>query len=65
VISRPAGTRIAHSLRAGPGGMTYLAYGTREPNDIGWYPRSNKVFFRGLGVIGRLELLAYSDGEPS
>jgi uncharacterized cupin superfamily protein len=65
VISRPAGTRVAHSLRAGPGGMTYLAYGTREPNDIGWYPRSNKVFFRGLGVIGRLELLDYHDGEPS
>jgi uncharacterized cupin superfamily protein len=65
VVSRPAGTRIAHSLRAGPGGLTYLAYGTREPNDIAWYPRSNKVFFRGLGVIGRLELLDYHDGEPS
>ena len=65
VVSRPAGTRIAHSLRAGPNGLTYLAYGTREPNDICWYPRSNKVFFRGLGVIGRLELLDYSDGEPS
>lgn len=65
VVSRPAGTRIAHSLRAGPSGMTYLAYGTREPNDMAWYPRSNKVFFRGLGVIGRLELLDYSDGEPS
>jgi len=65
VISRPAATRIAHSLRAGPNGLTYLAYGTREPNDMCWYPRSNKVFFRGLGVIGRLELLDYSDGEPS
>jgi hypothetical protein len=29
-----------------------------------WYPRSNKVFFRGLGVIARLELLDYSAGEP-
>jgi uncharacterized cupin superfamily protein len=63
VISRPAGTRISHSLRAGPAGLTYLAYGTREPNDIAWYPRSNKVFFRGLGVIGRLDLLDYHDGE--
>ena len=65
VVSRPAGTRIAHSLRAGPAGLTYLAYGTREPNDLAWYPRSNKVFFRGLGVIGRLELLDYHDGEHS
>jgi uncharacterized cupin superfamily protein len=65
VVSRPAATRVAHSLRAGPGGLTYLAYGTRESNDIAWYPRSNKVFFRGLGVIGRLELLDYHDGEPS
>ena len=45
--------------------MTYLAYGTREPNDICWYPRSNKVFLRGVGVIARLELLDYHDGEPS
>jgi uncharacterized cupin superfamily protein len=64
VVSRPAGTRISHAFRSGPSGMTYLAYGTREPNDICWYPRSNKVFFRGLGVIARLELLEYGDGEP-
>ncbi|MHB8468345.1 MAG: cupin domain-containing protein [Gaiellaceae bacterium] len=64
VVSRPAATRIPHSFRGGEGGLTYLAYGTREPNDICWYPRSNKVFFRGLGVIARLELLEYSDGEP-
>lgn len=65
VISRPAATRVPHALRSGPAGMTYLAYGTREPSDLCWYPRSNKVFFRGLGVIGRLELLDYHDGEPS
>jgi uncharacterized cupin superfamily protein len=64
VVSRPPGTGVSHCLRAGPDGLTYLAYGTREPNDLVWYPRSNKVFFRGLGVIGRLELLDYSDGEP-
>jgi len=64
VVSRPPGTRIPHSCRAGPAGLTYLAYGTREPNDVCWYPRSNKVFFRGLGVIARLELLDYFDGEP-
>jgi uncharacterized cupin superfamily protein len=64
VVSRPAGSRVPHSFRAGPRGLTYLAYGTKDSNDICWYPRSNKVFFRGLGVIARLELLDYSDGEP-
>jgi uncharacterized cupin superfamily protein len=64
VISRPPGTRISHSFRGGETGLTYLAYGTREPNDMCYYPRSNKVFLRGLGVIARLEQLAYSDGEP-
>lgn len=64
IVSRPPGTRIPHSFRAGVNGLTYLAYGTRDPADILWYPRSNKVFFRGLGVIARLELLDYMDGEP-
>jgi uncharacterized cupin superfamily protein len=65
VIARPPGTRVSHCLRTGDHPMTYLAYGTREPNDICWYPRSNKVFLRGVGVIARLELLDYDDGEPS
>lgn len=30
-----------------------------------WYPRSNKIFWRGLGVIGRIESLDYWDGEPT
>jgi uncharacterized cupin superfamily protein len=64
VISRPAGTGIAHYFRAGDGGMTFLAYGTREPNDICYYPRSNKIFWRGVGLIARLEHVAYFDGEP-
>jgi uncharacterized cupin superfamily protein len=59
-IARP---RVAHRLVGGDGGMTYLAYGTRKPNDIAYYPRSRKVFFRGLGVIGRVEHLEYWDGE--
>ncbi|HUJ92683.1 MAG TPA: cupin domain-containing protein [Gaiellaceae bacterium] len=65
VVARPAGTRISHCFRAGGAGLTYLSYGTREPSDICYYPRSNKVFFRGLGVIARLEPLDYFDGEPS
>jgi uncharacterized cupin superfamily protein len=63
VISRPAGTGVAHALRAGEEGMDVLMYGTREPNDIAYYPRSNKVFFRGIKLIGRIERLDYWDGE--
>ena len=65
VVSRPAATRIAHSFLAGEGGLTLLAYGTRDPNDIAYYPRSNKINFRGVGIIARLESLDYYDGEPS
>jgi uncharacterized cupin superfamily protein len=64
VVARPPGTRIAHAIAAGPEGITYLAYGTREPNDIAYYPRSNKVYFRGVGLMTRLEHLDYADGEP-
>lgn len=65
VVSRPAGTRVSHSFRSGEPGMTFLAYGTREPDDVCYYPRSNKIFWRGLGLIARLDALAYSDGEPA
>ncbi len=64
VISRPAGTGIGHSLRGGGSGLTYLAYGTRAPDDVCYYQRSNKIMFRGLGLIARLEDLDYDDGEP-
>ena len=53
VISRPAGTGVAHALRAGEQGMTYLAYGTREPNDMCFYPESGRVSLRGLGIALR------------
>lgn len=65
VVSRPPGTRIPHSFHAGASGLTYLAYGTRDSNDIRWYPRSNKVGFPGLGIYARLVLLDYFDGEPA
>jgi uncharacterized cupin superfamily protein len=64
IISRPPSTGIAHFFRAGPDGMTFLAYGTREANDICYYPRSNKLYFRGVGLVGRIEALGYDDGEP-
>jgi uncharacterized cupin superfamily protein len=63
VVSRPAATRVAHAFRAGETGLTLLAYGTREPNDIAYYPRSNKVYFRGVGLMTRVEQLDYWDGE--
>jgi uncharacterized cupin superfamily protein len=65
VVARPPGSRISHSFRAGPDGVEMLVYGTRDPNDMCWYPRSNKIGWRGLGVIGRIETLDYFDGEPA
>ena len=50
VVSRPAGTRVAHSFLAGEDGLAHLAYGTREPNDVVYYPRTDEIRFRGVGV---------------
>ena len=63
VISRPPSTGVSHMFRAGDDGLTYLAYGTRDPADVCYYPRSNKIAFRGVGVIARLQRLDYWDGE--
>jgi hypothetical protein len=43
--------------------MQVLAYGTRDTRDVTFYPRSGKVSLRGVGLIGRLEVLDYWDGE--
>jgi uncharacterized cupin superfamily protein len=64
VVARPPGTRVPHSFWAGPEGVTMLVYGTRDPNDMAWYPRSRKIAWRGLGVFGRIETLDRLDGEP-
>ncbi len=53
VISRPAGTGVAHAFRPGADGLTYLAYGTCEPNDMCFYPQSGRVSLRGLGIALR------------
>ena len=64
VVSRPGGTGVAHAFRGGPAAMTLLMYGTREPGDVCYYPRSRKVYFSGLGLITRVgEQLDYWDGE--
>jgi uncharacterized cupin superfamily protein len=64
VVARPPATRVGHAFRAGPDGLTMLVYGTRRPNDICYYPRSRKLNWRGVGLIGRVEPLEYMDGEP-
>ena len=63
VVARPPGTQISHAFRGGENGMKVLMYGWREPNDITYYPRSNKIAFSGVGLMTRLEPLDYWDGE--
>ena len=54
VVGRPAGTGVAHAFR---GPLTLLAYGTRDTNDVCYYPRTKKIHWRGLGVAARIENL--------
>lgn len=63
VVARPAATGVAHSFEAAGDGLVMLAYGTREPGDTCWYPDSQKISFRGLGVIARVQPLDYWVGE--
>ena len=64
VVCRPPGTGVAHAFRGGDAGMTLLMYGTRDPNDMCFYPRSRKLIIRGLGLVTRVgEQLDYFDGE--
>lgn len=50
VVARPPSTGIPHEVRAGAEGLVYLVYGTREPGDSVYYPRTGQVRLRGLGV---------------
>jgi uncharacterized cupin superfamily protein len=59
VVSRPAGTGIAHAVRPNSEGLTYLAYGTCEPNDMCFYPQSGRVSLRGLGIALRSPEIDY------
>jgi uncharacterized cupin superfamily protein len=63
VVARPPGTGVAHAFRAGDGPLTVLAYGTREPNDIAYYPRSGKVSLRGIKAIFHVQRVDYWEGE--
>jgi uncharacterized cupin superfamily protein len=59
VIARPPGTRVSHRFTAGESGMRMLVYGTRELDDVAYYPHSKKLFFRGVGVIVDAEHVPY------
>jgi len=63
VVVRPPGTAVPHAFRGGDEGLTLLMYGTRDPGDVCFYPRSGKVMIRGVGLVGRFEPLDYWDGE--
>lgn len=66
VFAMPAGEGVAHHLVAGDEGLTFLAYGQRDPRDTVWYPRSRKLGIRAFGLRIRIdETLDYWDGEPS
>jgi uncharacterized cupin superfamily protein len=54
VVARPPGTGVPHAFRAETE-LTMLSYGTHEPNDITYYPRSGLVWLRGIRLAGRLE----------
>ncbi len=59
VVSRPAASGVAHALRPGEGGLTYLAYGTREAGDMCFYPESGRVSLRGLRIALRSPEIEY------
>lgn len=61
LVSRRAGTGVAHGFRAGDRGMTMFMYSDVDPNDMCFYPRSGKVLMRGLGVVFRPEQVGFWD----
>jgi uncharacterized cupin superfamily protein len=63
VVARPPGTGVAHAIRAGAAPLTLLAFGTREPNDIVFFPRSGKVGLRGVKARFFIQRVEYWDGE--
>jgi uncharacterized cupin superfamily protein len=63
VVARPPGTGVAHAFRAGDGALTLLAFGTRDPNDIVYFPRSGKVALRGIKARFFVQQVEYWDGE--
>lgn len=67
VLARPAGNGVPNMFVAGDEGLVVLAWGQRDGRDLIWYPRSRKLWHRGLGLIHRIDepYLDYWDGEPA
>ncbi|CAB4870754.1 unannotated protein [freshwater metagenome] len=63
VISLPAGTATAHSFVAGDAGLVLLAHSTKDPSDITFLPRSQKIHIRGLRAVMRVNQVDFWDGE--
>ena len=63
VVARPPGTGVAHAFRAGDAPLTLLAFSTREPNDITFFPRSGKVGLRGVKARFFVQQVECWDGE--
>jgi uncharacterized cupin superfamily protein len=64
-ISCPAGSRIAHQIaNTGNEDLVYLGIGANSPNEVCYYPDSNKVMVRSLKTVGTLTETDYMDGEP-
>jgi uncharacterized cupin superfamily protein len=61
VISRPAGTGVAHAFRGGEQGMTMLMFSDKHANDMAFYPRTGKVTLRGLGVTFKPNIVPWAD----
>ena len=63
VVARPPGTGVAHAFRADDAGLAMLCYGTREPGDIRYYPRSRTLAIPGLRASLSVEPVDVSDRE--
>lgn len=59
VVGRPPGTGVAHSFRAGDGGMSLLMFSDKHPGDMTFYPDWGKVTLRGLGVTFKPEIVPW------
>jgi uncharacterized cupin superfamily protein len=61
-VGRPPGTGVAHAFR---GPLTLLTYGTNEPNEICYYPRSNLLKFWGVDAQIKAEPFTRFWDEPA
>jgi hypothetical protein len=63
VVARPPATRVAYAFCARDGGLTLLAFGSSDPDDVAFSRARAKVSLRGIGLRFRVDRLDYWDGE--